>query len=186
MIYLWKMPDDYPQEFIGRYVRQSSPDRFLFLKGIPISSRISLPHIEFDIPPNKLAEFDILPNSAMVPLVSGRVSEVLSKLCPNDVQLIDAEVIANGCRVEGYKLLNATQLVSYVDHDNSDFVFIPNTDAIMKFNQLRLTPKCMVDHEIARETEYTSYLYVSQQVKQAFEANKWQGYAFLPPESVHP
>jgi hypothetical protein len=186
MIYLWKIPDDYPQEFIGRYARKTSPDRFLFLKGTTVPSGGSPPQIEFDISRNELMEFDVLPNSAMVPLVSERVSEMLSQLCPNDIQLIETKVLANGKEVGGYKLLNATRCVNCVNHSDSDYVFIPNTDAIMKFNRLRLKDDCMAGHHIARETEYVSYLYVSEQVKGAFDSNKWQGCAFFPPESVHP
>lgn len=186
MTYLWKVPNDYPEDFIGRYARKESPDRFLFLRGASVPGEIPTPLILFDVPPDKLSEFDILPNSAMIPLVSDKVSNVLSKLWSNDVELIEAQVIANGKELKGYKLINATRLVRCVDHSNSDYVFIPNTDAIMKFNRLRLKTGCMAGYQVAREAEYISYLYVSELVKEVFESNKWRGYSFLPPESVHP
>ena len=36
-IYLWEIPENYPERLIGRYERERSPDRFLFEKGIQLS-----------------------------------------------------------------------------------------------------------------------------------------------------
>lgn len=185
MIYLWRIPTDYPEELIGHYMRKESPDRFLFRKGEELPSSIAIPRFEFNAPAAKLEQYDVLPNSTQIPLVSPKVAESLRGLCPNDIQLFEANIIASGQEIQGFKLLNATHLVSCVDHANSDYSFIPGTDAIMGFKKLKLVYDGLKKHHIAREAEYKSYLYVTEQVKGVFDSNKWQGCAFFPPESVH-
>lgn len=186
MAFLWSIPDCYPRECIGVYLRDRSPDRFIFKRGTRVPEDVPRPCIQFSASPKDLADFDVLESNAMVPLVSTNVAQLLLEMCPVDCQLIDTDVIADGEKLTGYKLVNAVHLVSCVNHQESDCVYVPNADHIMKFNRLRLKPGCLGSHHLARELDYKSYLYVSQRLKEAFDSKGWRYYAFAPPESVHP
>ena len=55
-IYLWVIPENYPEKLIGRYERERSPDRFSFRQGKYLSnSQISsVPIIKFNSPKKQL------------------------------------------------------------------------------------------------------------------------------------
>src|SRR6266516_2382717 len=127
MVFLWTIPDEYPQELIGKYLRDRSPDRFLFRKGEELPMPVGVPQFEFDAPLTDLRSFDVLPNSTQIPLVASNVAGLLLALCAGDIQLIEADVVARGQKLEGFKLVNVTHLVSCIDHNGSDYSFIPAT-----------------------------------------------------------
>jgi hypothetical protein len=170
---------------IGMYLKNRSPDRFVFQKGSVITDALAKPVVQFKVSATELAHYGVLPNSAMIPLISETVSKLLLELCPSDIQLIETEVITSSGPVQGYKLLNAVHRVACIDHEHSEYTFIPGTDAIMGFKRFRAKSSCLGDHHIARETEYTSYLYVSSQVKEAFSSKDLRGYMFSTPEAIH-
>ncbi len=64
MVYLWKIPDEYPEKLIGEYDRENSPDRFIFKKGEILSSDLAKPVIMFDVSVQDLRELDDLANNA--------------------------------------------------------------------------------------------------------------------------
>lgn len=186
MIYLWEIPDDFPEELIGEYVREESPDRFLFRHGTPIPKTELVPSFAFAAEPEALREYDVLPNSAMIPLISERVARILTRLCPDDVQLITASVVAAGEKLSGFSLVNVVARVASVDHSGSKFTYIPGTKQIMKFNRLTFKPDALGSHHLARELEYNSFILASETLKQAFDSERVMGHAFVPPEAIKP
>lgn len=186
MPFLWDTPNEYPSSLIGTYVREGSPDRFLFRRGIRLPAALPTPTIRFDASAEELARFDVLDSNAMVPLVSQNVAAHLQQICPNDIQLFQTRVVTPSRDLAGYSLLNAIHALNCVDYERSECVFVPKTDHVMKFKRLTLKPNCLGEHHLARESDLKSYLYVSDSLKDAFDRKNWRGYAFLPPEAVHP
>jgi hypothetical protein len=186
MIYLWKIPDDYPQELIGEYQRDQSPDRFVFMQGVFFDEQKGTPHFKFNSSSDVLNKYQILPNSTLIPLVSAKVAEYLEKNCSSDVQLIPTVVSTFDKVLEGYRLVNVLNMVSAIKHSESKVVYIAGTKRIMKIVRLSLEPACLKDHSLAREKDYSSFLYVSEALKQVFEANSWNGYYFKQPEEIRP
>src|SRR6185436_16529586 len=186
MIYLWKIPDEYPEELIGEYVREKSPDRFLFHHGKPIPQRDLVPSFTFTAEPAVLCEYDVLPNSTMIPLVSERVVQILSHVCPNNFELVKASVSAAGEKLPGFSLVNVLPRVASVDHGGSNFIFIPGTKQIMKFDRLKLKADALGSHHLAREIEYDSFILVSETLKQTFDSERVTGHAFVSPDAIHP
>ncbi len=185
-VYLWRIPDEYPERLVGKYLSNQSPDPFAFRRGSLASLNFPPPRIDFNATPQQLSTFDVLVNDSTIPLLSERAAQVITKNWAEDVQIIDAQVMAKGHSLSGYKLVNITHLVNCVDHHESDCVFMKNADQILKFNRLRLKLDEMGTHHLAREAEYPPFLYVSHKVKEVFDMMRWKGYSFIPPESVHP
>ncbi|MFA5193784.1 MAG: DUF1629 domain-containing protein [Verrucomicrobiia bacterium] len=189
MIYLWRIPEFYPELLIGEYQRDRSPDRFLFDRGTRVAEDIPAPSFVFNARNARLAvlgRYDILPNSTMVPLVTQRVARVLDEMAGEDIQLIPANVTAGGQLLSGFKLVNVLRLVSSIDHSQSNFVCIPGTKQIAKFNRFRVKPDALGYYHLAREAEYHPFILVSEALKRAFETHNFKGCAFIQPENIKP
>lgn len=186
MIYLWRIPNEYPESLIGEYDKECSPDRFLFVQGERIGDGNAVPSFTFTGEPEVLKKFDVLPNNTMIPLISERVAQILTRVCRNDVELLTASVCAAGGKLSGFSLVNVLPRVASVDHGGSHFVLIPGTKQIMKFNRLRLKSEAMGTHHLAREAEFNSFILVSETLKQVFDSERVTGHAFVPPEAIRP
>jgi hypothetical protein len=186
MIYLWRIPNEYPESLIGEYDKECSPDRFLFVQGKQIGNGSAVPSFRFTGNPEALRKYDVLPNSTMIPLVSERVAQILTRVCRNDIELLTASVHAAGEKLSGFCLVNVLPRVASVDHGGSNFIFIPGTKQIMKFNRLKLKSDALGAHHLAREVEFNSFILVSEILKQVFDSERVTGHAFAPPEAIKP
>jgi hypothetical protein len=182
---IWQIPESYPEPAIGEYDRAASPDRFLFQQARPLND-LPPPSIRFDVRADQLRKFDCLAHSGMIPLVSQRLSAVLSRVCPDDVQLFPAVVRAVDAELAGYSLVNATREVAAVDYADSSVVPIPGTDAVMKFNRLRHRLGVFDGIHIARERDYHSHLLISESLAGELLRMGFTGLQFTHPEEVHP
>ena len=120
MPYLWKIPDEYPEELIGEYLREQSPNRFLLRQGKIFTDHNLTPTFRFNGSLEVLEGFDILPNSTMIPLVSERVANLLIAICASDLQFIPATVMVGDEEILGKSLLNALKFISGIDHLHSE------------------------------------------------------------------
>ena len=184
MVYLWKIPDEYPEKLIGEYDRDKSPDRFIYKKGEILSSELAKPVIKFDASARELRELDDLANNAMVPVISERLAAVLWKTVPEDIQLIDVIIKAKDGELEGYKILNVICKVVGIDKEQSKFTLIPGTDQIMSFRSLKYRDDCLKGHHLARDAEYSSNLIVSQELAQRLMGMKLIGVGLYLPENI--
>jgi hypothetical protein len=181
MIYFWKIPDDYPEALIGEYDRREGPDRFLFKEGRRLGTESGTPIIRFKGTSRELEQFDDLANSAMIPLVSDRVAELLLQLCAKDVELVDSTVVANGKPIPGYHIVNVLNRVEGIDHQASVYTLVPGTEAIMKFERLRYREGCLGNLDLARDAEYSSHLLVSERLRNAMVSEGLRGIGLYRP-----
>jgi len=187
MNYLWEIPDEYPEKFLGEYLREESPEEFLFRQGKHISPEFGSPSFKFKGASRVLSTYDVLSNSTAIPLVSERLGHALAELAKADVQLIPANIKTHDGLLSGYNLVNVLSLSPCIDYGESDFIYIPGTKRIMKFNRLGLKPNALGNHHLARDEEYrSSFLFVSEALKRAFEQNKFKGCSIVGPETIKP
>lgn len=184
MVYLWEIPDEYPEKLIGEYDRENSPDRFIFKKGEMLSSDLAKPVIKFDASVQDLRELDDLANNAMVPVIGERLAAVLRGSAPEDIQLIDVIIKAKDGELEGYKILNVVSKVVGIDKEQSKFTLVPGTDQIMSFRSLKYKEDCLKGHHLARDAEYGSNLIVSQELAQRLLVMKLKGLGLYLPENI--
>lgn len=166
MLYLWKIPDDYPESLLGEYDRERGPDRFEFKRGKPLHKLPSeRPRFRFTAPAARLRALHDLGNNALVPLVSPRVAGVLRQTCPNDVQLVSAVVTCNNDEViEDYSIVVVTRCVRGLDHEKSRYKCVPGTGSIMRFHQAVYRDGCLGSYDAARDEEYLSNLLISDRL----------------------
>lgn len=162
MVYLWKIKDNYPNHLIGEYDKSVSPDRFIFKKGAIFSDDTAIPVLKFDSKVEALVNIDDLANDSMLPVVSERLAKTVKDIAGDEIQLVDVEVNGSDGKLSGYKLLNVIPKVSGIDKAMSEITMIPGTDSIMGFKSLRYIDSCLGNHEIARDSEYSSNLIVSE------------------------
>ena len=186
MTYLWRIPNEYPESLIGEYDKKCSPDRFLFVQGKRIGQPASIPSFTFAGEPEALMKYDILPNNTMVPLVSERVARILRGLCPDDIELITANIIAFGEKILGFNLVNILPQIASVDYEGSSFKCIPGTKQIMKFSQLKLKPNVLGAHHLARAVEFNSFILASEKLRLTFNSEHVMGLGFVLPEAFKP
>ncbi len=167
--FLWTTPEDYPEELIGEYQRERSGDRFLMRRGEPLSDKFKTPVVCFPCPAPRLESIDDLVNTALTPLVSRRVQDILRAVCPADVQLVAAKVFASDNReVPDFKFVVATKVVAGTDLRGSEYHLVPGTTEIMGFTKLRLRPNTLPpDIHLARDSEYPANLLLSGELRRA-------------------
>lgn len=181
-MYLWMISADFPPHHIGSYMRKNSPDRFIYKKCVSAGTA-GVPSFEFDASSSEVRSYDDLANNAMVPLVSARIQKILVEVAGDDVELIPAHIVAADGEVEGYALVNVMAKVHATDRTMSEFTLVPGTEAIMGFRKLVLVDGSLGTHALARDTEYSSNLVVSERL--AVRLRKEAGDAiglFLPSE----
>ncbi len=184
MVYLWKIPGEYPEKLIGEYDRESSPDRFIFKKGEMLSTDLAKPVISYDASVQELNELDDLANNAMVPVIGGRLAAVLADLASEDIQLIDVVIKAKDGKLEDRKILNIVSKVVGIDKEQSKFTLVPGTEQIMSFRSLKYNDDCLKRHHLARDAEYSSNLIVSQSLAERLMEMKLKGVGLYLPENI--
>lgn len=183
MVLLWRIPENYPDKNIGVYDK-SSFDRFLLKKGQRIEQPATKPVVRFQLEEKRLREYDCLPNSAMVPLISSRLAQVLLQLCSGDIQLVPAQVVAADAEINEFAFLNVTTCVQAIDHAKSVYSLIPGTTQIMGFRQLHHHPNCLRGHHLALDCEYRSHLLASEQVASLLSSLHVKGVALIAAEEI--
>ena len=183
MVYLWTIPDDYPERLIGEYDRQQGPDRFLFKQGRRLGKEAGSPSFRFRIKSNELNQLDDLANNAMVPLVSDRFAALLLRICPNDLELVDSTVVVDGSSLQNYRIVNAVHKVEGIDHQASEYSLVPGTKAIMKIRKIRYHDDCLGEYDLARDVECMTNLLVSERLHDAIVEENLRGIGlYLPSE----
>lgn len=171
VIYIWKICDDYPDSLIGEYDRDRGPDRFSYKQGKGLDAvPASAPRFRFNASINAIISMNDLANNAMVPLVSSRVAAILSESCPNEVQLIPAEVVCKDGVIDGYSILVVTNRVHGLDHAKSKYKCMPGMKAIMRFESAVYKDDCLGSLSLARDGEYLSNLLVSERLREALKS----------------
>jgi hypothetical protein len=184
--HLWFTPSNFPSRLLGSYDHENSPDYLSLMQATPIEETHPTPLFKFTAPQRRLAKFDVLPNSIMVPLISSKVASLLAQICPHDIQLIPARIKTSDVSIDDHFLLNVVTAISGIDHARSSVEVIRGTKHMVKVNCLRYFPRAVRDHHLARESEYCTFLWASDEVVRRFAREKIKGCAFEPPEAIHP
>lgn len=187
MVYLWRIPDEYPQHFIGEYDKNNSQDRFEYKRGVRTTNKAEGegPVINFDKATlSELDKFGCLASNAMVPIVNEKISSVLFEIAPNDVEFCDVMVKAKDGDAHNYKLVNVISLCKGIDHEKSKYTLVPGAEQIMGFRALSYKEGCLGIHKLARDEEYLSHLLVSEEVCNVLNKLGMSGLAFYRPEDI--
>ena len=185
-MFILRIPDDFPIAMIGEYLKDSSPDRFIYRRATSVADNGGVPRFSFSATIKALMRFDVLPNNTMIPLVSKRVARILDEICSTDYELIPAEVNACNGKLEDYCLLNILARVSMIDRAKSSLVMVPGTNKIIKVEKLECLMDGMQNHHLARDYDYMSYIWFSKTLKDAFESSNIKACQFIAPNEVHP
>lgn len=184
MTYLWRIPDDYPQNLIGEYQKESSPDRFMFRKGEVLPSNVCVAVVKINAVLSKISKYASLPNSAMVPIIDRRLADLLTKYAQRDIQLFRVRVIAKDGDSDEFSILNVTNKVTCIDHKKSEYSLVPGSQQIMSFRRLEHLDGCLLSHSLARDSEYLSHLLVSDELGNAIIAAGFKGLALQRPNEI--
>jgi hypothetical protein len=184
MVYLWRVPDGYPQSLIGQYQREATLDRFLLKKGERLFGQVETPTIKFNGMLAQLRQFDCLANSALVPLVNEKCAAILTEVAPSDVQLVAAQVEAADGGAEEFSLVNITCKVQAIDRGRSVFSYVPGTQQIMSFRRLEYVESCLGEHALARDAEYLGHLLVAEPVAMRLKREGCKGIELLKPSEI--
>lgn len=178
MKFLWETDDDYPENLIGSYLEDASPDRFDLRKGCALPEGWGIPKIEFKARADDLRVYDQLLNSAMVPLISVGFAEALRKNWDSLVQLIPVELNTRDGLLEGYSIVNVLNRGECVDKERSEYSCIPGTDHPLKFTILKFL-KNPDPRTIVREQIYGGFIVVSEEVKELCDEMNLKGVKFI-------
>lgn len=176
MIYLWEIPDHYPETLLAEYDRERGPDRFAFKQGRPLDSDPSnRPRFRLRESASQLDGVHDIGNSALVPLVSRVLAEILQQTCPSDVQLVPAEIRCRDGLIDDYSIVVVTHSVRGLDHEKSTYKYVPGTESIMSFQRAVYRQDCLGSHDAARDEEFLSNLLISGRLYQSLQRLKGLG-----------
>lgn len=177
-LWKWEIPDNYPNKWIGIYIREESPDRFGFQHGKRVDNITSVPKFSFNTVSSRLQKYGVLPNNAGSPLVSLEVGELLSDICKESIQLIDTELQTKNDLLTGYKLLNITKLVSSINLEKSSYSLITGSNNIRSFQKRIHTLNGISSNLLAREKLCKSHIIIANDVFESFSSYKIKGVQF--------
>jgi hypothetical protein len=172
MVYFWNVRDNYPQTLVGTYDKDHGPDRFLFKRGELLDkSLIGKPRIRVTAKSSSLRKLHDIGSTAMVPLVSAAVGQVLLQTCPKDVQLFPAEIVCIDGVIADYSIVNVTNRVRGIDHERSVYSVLAS-GGILQFDQVIYKANCLGNLDLARDEEYSNHLVVSERLRDALRQYK--------------
>lgn len=175
MIWLWGIPNSYPDKRIGVYIKNSGTDRFEFLKGVTLDDKnIVPPRINFSCDERHLV--DVIPSSGNLIIISEKVLNLLNDMCPNDIQPFKANIFVNDKQIEGYYLLNIINTIEVFDNEKCEFS--KYMGAITSIKKIVYKTDNLSGHDIVRNAEFKPHVLVSDRLKSTFERKKIKGVEF--------
>jgi|GEM_PF-1447118 len=188
-IYLWEIPETYPDNQIGRYERERSPDRFLFEKGVFLNKEqvSTKPILKYGLSKDQLINYDCLINSATLPVVNNRVVDILTEIAGDDIQLFDVTIECKDGELTGYKLVNITHTIKAIDLEQSIYSIrqLPRGNTmIANIKRLVFRANCMDQHQLIRDEE-TGHQLASQAIYEAFKREKITGVWLATPDEFY-
>lgn len=181
MIWLWEIPDDYPEYAIGSYQTDVSPDRFLFRQCRPMPKDSPRPVVRFDCDIETLNAIGCLANSSQIPLVNEEIAELLLAEVENEIEFVPADVVCASTTVRGYRFVNVLTCVAAINKQESAFKLVPGTEKILSFDRLVLNDNALDGHLVARNSDYRSHLLVADALKVRLDKLGFVGLAFNEP-----
>jgi hypothetical protein len=186
MVYLWAIPNNYPERLLGEYQRDKSPDRFEFRKGIPLPDGLGMPRFKFRTKLAELEEAGDLCNNTQIPLVSPEVAAVLEEYAAASVQFFATEVEAGDGFSDRYKLVNVTKTIRGLDREQSQYTNVPGTDQIMGFRRAIYKEDCMGSLQLARDEEYKGHILVNEELATRLRAlGRNKGIGLYSPAQIY-
>jgi hypothetical protein len=177
LLWIWSVPENFPNKRIGEYVKDSGTDRFIFREGRELTEQIVPPKIMFECSEKYLN--DVLPNSGQLLIVSKKILDILEEICPQDIQVFEANVYIGEKKIPNYYLLNVVNAVDVLDKGKSEYSTIKGTDAILNFKKIVYKFEGLPNnHHIVRNLDYKSHVLVSDVLKEIFERNNIIGVQF--------
>ncbi|MFJ2047232.1 imm11 family protein [Paenibacillus taichungensis] len=122
---------------------------------------------------------DVLPNSGLLLIVSKKVVGILQKICPEDIQIFEANVYIGEKKIPDYYLLNIVSTIEVIDKTESEFTAIKGTDSILNFKKIVYKFDGLPNnHHLVRNLDYKSHVLISDDLKEVFERNNTKGVQF--------
>lgn len=183
MYYCLAIDETYPESYWFKYDHQASPDYLLFQQGNAVSNLKSAPifSLQSKISLDRLLRFDYFMSDGL-PFISKRFSDLVKKIAPDDIQLIDAEVWVNKHKIEGCTVPVITNLTPCVDMKRSKFepIFDDIPDSPIEVSFIEFIKGSLGTHLITRPKEAPTKIVVSEIFKQHLKDAEIKGVAFLP------
>lgn len=183
MYYVWSVSDYYPNRYYFDYDHNKGPSYLEFLKGTMVNNLTSTPtfRIKGKFSKERLLSYDYFMTDSPL-LISPKFANLIRSICPNDIQLIDAEVWVNDGKLEGYAIPNVIQVVPCVDFEKSTKRPMLRSDPS---SPLIIDKPVFLDgelttHMVARVKENIVDIVVSTAFIEACKKAKIKGSEFLP------
>jgi hypothetical protein len=173
--------DNYPEKYWLKYDHKHSIDHLEFISAKKLPKNIERPTftLKGSVSLNAVRKYDYLYSDGP-DVISTRLADWLTDLCPTDVQLIPATVFINGEEFEDYFIINI--LGREEAFDMTECVYVPLIkslpDGPKKFKSIKLLDK-NPSQEIFRATESNSHIIVADRVVTALQKNSVVGVQFV-------
>lgn len=177
MIWLWRIPNNWPNKRIGTIIEGSGTDRFEFGKCNRLKGKnVICPQIIFECEEKYL--YDVLPNDGRLIIVSQKVLDILDDFCNGDFEKFDANIYVKNKKINGYYLINILNKLDILDKEKSSFDTIGDSDVILGIENLVYKYDNLGENNIVRNKNYLLHVLVSDKLKKIFDNLKIKGVEF--------
>ena len=164
-LYLWEIPEEYPQKLVGRFCKSNKTDRFTYQRATKVNSFEEIPVVEFEgATIDDFTNYDCVFAGSSLPLVSGSLSEILKRHL-NDVELWGVVIRASDGDLLDYQILNVVSTIKGIDHEKSAYSTLPNSNQIYGIRKLVYKKGSLGVANIARDEEYMPNILVSEELR---------------------
>jgi hypothetical protein len=186
MTYLWRVPDQYPEDWIARVRHPNSGTATISDTLELLPPLLQSVELAFNGRLEDLAGWDCLPNNTGLPLVGGRLVELLYQLAGADIRLVPAVILTrDGQSRSAFWLARIMHTIEAVDPEKSEFTSVESGAFTKRIVRLVHRPRCLGSHLIARDANYPSHVIVSGLLAHKIYALGATGVELRRPDSVH-
>jgi hypothetical protein len=157
-----------------------------FVRGVPFQRGSKQLRLLVKKPRNDGTPDDALQNHLALPVISSRVQEAFLRNEIQGAEYVPVEVVRpNGLVVPGYSILNVLARRPALDRTRSDYdvypqdYFLPQRRGQVSGVRVPVLMRSeLASTDILRLDEYAHPLYVSERLKNIFEAERFSGWTF--------
>ena len=180
MYFIWQTAKSYPNKYWLKYDWDNNPDFLLFLENkiLHINSNITF-FLDKTAKIKIFMEYDFILSDA-VNIFSKKLSKVVKKIAPDDIQLIEAKVFQEHNFIDNYYIPIILNKISCIDKKNS--IYDKNVD---NFTKISIKKNSLKEHIIIQARNYDKFI-VREEFVNMCKVEKIKGIEFYKEPFIDP
>lgn len=183
-IRIWGIPNDQPAKFIGKYRRENIFPYTEMMEGREVNNDI-LAQIEFECDIEELVSNDVIYlNRGRLPIVSNRISALLSDYVGNSIQPIKTIINCADGVVLDYVIINVVGIYEILDMRKSIYETFSGTVFPSRFSKVSIAENSLETACIGRDLNVRSHIFLTNDLSVFLQNVSRNKLVFWEPEHI--